>query len=650
MLIMEMYIIGDDFMPYLGYIKAAALSPKVTVANPEKNLNEAIASIKKAQTDGCQVVCLPELFVSAYTCGDLFFTTTLLRKCEEALDKLLDFSNGSDTIIIAGVPVKTKEILYNCAAVIQNGEILGVVPKMYLSNSNGFNESRHFQGGADCNETEITLCGKSVPFGKLLFEADADFTFGVEICEDLWVPVSPSATMALSGATVIFNLAASNEILTKDEARESLVRQQSAKCICAYVMASAGAGESTTDFVFSGDCMIAENGKMLARSNRFSQDSGYISACIDVQKLSALRKGSFGDNLRSFEADCQYKKIEVKLPELRENQIDRSYYPAPFIPADAETRKKRCKDALDIQSAGLAKRMSHIGIKKLILGVSGGLDSTLALLVAHKTIKLLGLPEENIICVTMPGFGTTDRTYTNAVELIRATGATFREIDIKAACIQHMSDIGHNPDIHDITYENTQARERTQILMDCANKDGALLVGTGDLSEMALGWCTYNGDHMSMYSVNAGIPKTLVRHIVKYVAEAEGGEIAKILASVLDTPVSPELLPPDEQGQIAQKTEDKLGPYSVHDFYLYHFVRFGFEPEKLLFIATKAFDGHYTKEQLSDWLKLFLRRFFINQFKRSCVPDGPKIGTIGLSPRGDFVMPSDADFSVWLDF
>ena len=636
-------------MANLGYVKVAALSPKVSVANPIANLKEAIISIKKAQADGCQIVCLPELFVSAYSCGDLFFTATLLSKCEEALGSLLNFSGESDTVIIVGIPVKSKGHLYNCAAVIQKGAILGVVPKMYLSNSHGFNESRHFRAGEDCEETEITLCGKSVPFGKLLFEAD-NFTFGVEICEDLWVPVSPSATMALNGASVIFNLAASNEILTKDEARESLVRQQSAKCVCAYIMASSGVGESTTDFVFSGDCMIAENGKMLSRSNRFSQESGYISACIDIQKLSALRKGSFGDNLKNCGIDIQYRSIKVDLPNLEENRIDRHYPAAPFIPADKETRAKRCRDALDIQCAGLAKRMTHARISKLAIGISGGLDSTLALLVAHKTIRLLGLPEENIICVTMPGFGTTDRTYTNAVELIKATGATFKEIDIKAACIQHFNDIGHDANIHDITYENTQARERTQILMDIANKEGALLVGTGDLSEMALGWCTYNGDHMSMYSVNAGIPKTLVRHIVKHVAETEGGEIAKILTSVLDTPVSPELLPPDEQGQIAQKTEDKLGPYSVHDFYLYHFVRFGYEPEKLLFIATKAFDGHYTKQQLSDWLKLFLRRFFINQFKRSCVPDGPKVGTIGLSPRGDFVMPSDADFSVWLDF
>ncbi|MBQ8228167.1 MAG: NAD(+) synthase [Clostridia bacterium] len=636
-------------MSDFGFVKVAAVSPKVEVANPEANLNEAIKSIKMAEADGCQIVCLPELLVSAYSCGDLFFNSTLIKKCENALFDLLNFSCNSNTVIIIGLPVKVRGELFNCAAVLQSGEILGVVPKMYLSHSDGFNEKRHFEAGAYFKDTKINLCGKEVPFGNILFDVGNDITFGIEICEDLWVPISPSSSMALNGANIIFNLAASNEVLTKDEIRESLVCNQSSKCICAYIMASAGAGESTTDFVFSGDCLIAESGKILSRSDRFSQNSGYISACIDTHKLNALRRGSFSDNLRSCGIDTQYTRVNVVLPELSEIAVNQKYAPLPFVPDNELVRAKRCKDTLDIQCAGLAKRMTHTHINKLVIGISGGLDSTLALLVAHKTVKLLNLPEENVICVTMPGFGTTDRTYTNAVELIKATGATFCEIDIKAACIQHMRDIGHDIKIHDITYENTQARERTQILMDYANKEGALLVGTGDLSEMALGWCTYNGDHMSMYSVNAGVPKTLVRHIVKYVADNGDDKIAEVLLSVLDTPVSPELLPPDEQGQIAQKTEDKLGPYEVHDFYLYHFIRFGFTPEKLLFIASKAFDGVYTKEQLSDWLKLFLRRFFTNQFKRSCVPDGPKVGTIGLSPRGDWSMPSDADYSVWLE-
>lgn len=635
-------------MADLGFFKVAAISPEVSVANPEVNSRRFADLIDIAQADGCQIVCLPELSVSAYTCGDLFFNSTLINECEKALYSLLDFSKGKGIVIITGAPIKSKNCLYNCAVIVQDGTILGVVPKMYLSNTDGFNEKRYFEAGADCVETEINICGKAIPFGNLLFDVNKDLTFGVEICEDLWMPVSPSSAMALNGANIIFNLAASNEVLTKHEIRESLVSHQSRKCACAYVMASAGAGESTTDFVFSGDCLIAENGKIASRTDRFSKPNGYISACIDVHKLNALRHGRFNDNLKGCGIFSEYKRIDVVLPELDEKDINKKYAALPFVPEDETLRANRCNDALEIQSAGLAKRMTHVRINKLVIGISGGLDSTLALLVAHKTIKQLGLPENNIICVTMPGFGTTDRTYTNAVELIKATGAQFREIDIKAACIQHMNDIGHDINNHDTTYENTQARERTQILMDIANKEGALLVGTGDLSEMALGWCTYNGDHMSMYGVNAGIPKTLVRHIVKYVADNGNDEISSVLRRVLDTPVSPELLPPDEQGQIAQKTEDKLGPYEVHDFYLYHFIRFGFTPEKLLFIALRAFGGTYSKEQLSDWLKLFLRRFFTNQFKRSCVPDGPKVGTIGLSPRGDWSMPSDADFSAWL--
>ncbi len=637
-------------MSDLGFVKVASISPEVTVANPTTNLKKAIESINQAEADGCQIVCLPELFISAYSCGDLFFNATLIKECEKALAELLKFSKKSNTVIITGAPIKIKDELYNCAAILQNGKILGVVPKMYLSSNDGFNEKRYFEAGAYCTDGEISLCSQKAPFGNLLFDAGNGLIFGVEICEDLWVPVSPSSLMALNGANLIFNLAASNEVLTKDEARAELVQIQSRKCSCAYIMASAGGGESTTDFVFSGDCLIAENGKIISRTDRFSQNSGYISACIDIQKLNALRRGRFGDNLRGCGVNTKYSYIDITLPEFKENAFNKKYSSLPFVPDDKKVLSKRCNDALDIQCAGLAKRMTHTHINKLVIGISGGLDSTLALLVAHKTVRMLNLPEENVICITMPGFGTTDRTYTNAVDLIKATGATFKEIDIKSACIQHMSDIGHNPDVHDITYENTQARERTQILMDYANKEGALLVGTGDLSEMALGWCTYNGDHMSMYSVNAGVPKTLIRHIVKYVSDNGDTKISDVLLKVLDTPVSPELLPPDEQGQIAQKTEDKLGPYEVHDFYLYHFIRFGFSPEKLLFIATKAFEGIYTQEQLKNWLKLFLRRFFTNQFKRSCVPDGPKVGTVGLSPRGDWSMPSDADYSVWLDF
>ena len=456
--------------------------------------------------------------------------------------------------------------------------------------------------------------------------------------------------MALCGANIILNLSASDEVTTKDDYRTELVKQQSARCICAYAYTSAGVGESSTDLVFSGSCMIAENGGILKKSDRFKREGTYISACVDVQKLNALRRvSSFSDNAKEYVKKNDYRLVSAAVSPIDEKKTDRFYEAHPFVPDDENTKSKRCAEILEIQCAGLAKRMLHTGIKKLVIGISGGLDSTLALLVAHRTAEELSLPKENVICITMPGFGTTDMTYNNAVELIKCLGADFREINIKPASIQHMQDIGHNINVHDITYENTQARERTQILMDTANKEGALLLGTGDLSELALGWCTYNGDHMSMYAVNCGVPKTLVRHLVSFVADNSDERTSDVLKRVLDTPVSPELLPPDEQGKITQKTEEQLGPYEVHDLYLYHFIRFGFSPEKLLYIACRAFDGVYSKEQLSNWLKIFIKRFFSNQFKRSCIPDGPKVGSVSLSPRGDWRMPSDADSSIWAD-
>lgn len=635
-------------MSELGYVKVASISPKVTVANPEKNLEDALVYIKKAQDDGCQIAALPELAISSYSCGDLFFNTTLIKESENALSSLAAHSAGSEMIIICGAPVAAGYRLYNCAVVIQNGKILGVVPKSYLPNYNEFYEKRQFSSGLDCKTTEIQLCGQTAPFGKLLFDAGEKIVFGIEICEDLWVPISPSAHMALCGANLIFNLSASNELITKDDYRKSLILQQSAKCICGYVYSSAGVGESTTDLVFSGACSIAENGSMLAQSERFSLEGEYITTCVDIQKLNALRRSSgFSDNANEY--DDKFIHVKAALANLDKSKINREYEAHPFVAQDDETRKSRCKEILSIQSAGLVKRMLHTKTKKLIIGISGGLDSTLALLVAHKAIKTLNLPCENIICTTMPGFGTTSTTYQNAVDLIKSLGAAFLEIDIKAACEQHMKDIGHDINIHDVTYENTQARERTQILMDLANKNNALLVGTGDLSESALGWCTYNGDHMSMYAVNCGVPKTLVAHVVKFAADNSSEKTAAVIQKVLNTPVSPELLPPDEQGQITQKTEEQLGPYEVHDFFLYHFIRFGFSPDKLIFIACRAFDKTYSKEQLEAWLKIFIRRFFTNQFKRSCVPDGPKVGSVSLSPRGDWRMPSDADFSKWID-
>ena len=637
-------------MPSLGYIKIASVSPPVTVANPKKNLNSALPFIKKAADDGCQIICLPELNLSSYTCGDLFGSSTLIDECEAALKSLMASFAESDAVIVAGLPLFWGFDLYNCAAVMQKGHLLGVVPKSYIPEYNEFYERRRFSSGLDCRAESVKLCGEDVPFGKLLFDLGEGAVMGIEICEDLWVPTAPSAEMALCGANIILNLSASDEVTTKDDYRTELVKQQSARCICAYAYTSAGVGESSTDLVFSGSCMIAENGGILKKSDRFKREGTYISACVDVQKLNALRRvSSFSDNAKEYVKKNDYRLIRAEVSPIDEKKTDRFYEAHPFVPDDENTKSKRCAEILEIQCAGLAKRMLHTGIKKLVIGISGGLDSTLALLVAHRTAEELSLPKENVICITMPGFGTTDMTYNNAVELIKCLGADFREINIKPASIQHMQDIGHNVNIHDITYENTQARERTQILMDTANKEGALLVGTGDLSELALGWCTYNGDHMSMYAVNCGVPKTLVRHLVSFVADNSDERTSDVLKRVLDTPVSPELLPPDEQGKITQKTEEQLGPYEVHDLYLYQFIRFGFSPEKLLYIACRAFDGVYSKEQLSNWLKIFIKRFFSNQFKRSCIPDGPKVGSVSLSPRGDWRMPSDADSSIWAD-
>ena len=484
----------------------------------------------------------------------------------------------------------------------------------------------------------------------MLFCGENGAVIGVEICEDMWVPVSPGSILALSGANIIVNISASNEMVTKNDFRKSLIEQTSARCYCGYVYSSAGVGESTTDLVFSGACTIAENGAILAENERFERSGAAVSACIDVKKLEALRRNSeFYDNASYF-AKSDIPCIPVTLPALDESRIDRKFEPHPFVPQDEKVREKRCGEILDIQAAGLAKRMEHTGIKKAIIGISGGLDSALALLVTDRAFQLMGLPKKNIICVTMPGFGTTNHTKSSAVRLTECIGAELRQIDIVPACTQHMRDIGHDMNVLDVTYENVQARERTQILMDIANKEGALLVGTGDLSELALGWCTYNADHMSMYGVNCSVPKTLVRYIVDYEAKRFGGELGEVLRTILETPVSPELLPPDKDGKIAQKTEDTLGPYEVHDFFLYHFERFGTSPEKLMFMASRAFSGVYTEDQLKGWLRIFVRRFFSQQFKRSCVPDGPKVGSVSLSPRGDWRMPSDADCSVWLDF
>ncbi len=630
-----------------GFVKVAACSPRAALANPAKNAGYLLESIAAASKTGAQVILLPELCLSGYTAADLFHQDRLISGCEAALSRILSETAGNPALIALGMPVQAGNALYNCAVFIQNGKILGVVPKEYLPNYQEFYEKRWFAPGSTAQEEEIFLCGQEVPFGELLFRF-GELVAGAEICEDLWVPIPPSSRLALSGANLILNLSASNELVAKDAYRRELVSGQSARCVCAYAYASAGVGESTTDLVFGGTCTIAENGAILAESERFCPDGSIVTACIDLDRLMAERRknGSFHDNAVPYRG--KIRTICGELPPLPLDRMDRAYDPTPFIPGDPKTRAERCREIFAIQSAGLARRLSHTGMKRAVIGISGGLDSTLALLVSHEAMKRLGLPNENILCVTMPGFGTTDRTYQNALELIRSLGAELREVDIRPACLQHMKDIGHDPAVHDVTYENTQARERTQILMDLANKEGGLLVGTGDLSELAMGWCTYNGDHMSMYGVNASVPKTLVRHLVAFVAEESGPRTAAVLREVLDTPVSPELLPPDEHGQIQQKTEEKIGPYELHDFFLYHFLRFGCGREKLAFLAGRAFGAKYPAETVEKWLTVFLRRFFISQFKRSCLPDGPKVGSVSLSPRGDWRMPSDADMGAFL--
>lgn len=634
-----------------GFLKVCAVSPRVTVAGVQSNLNAALQEIEKANKNKVQILVFPELFLSGYTCGDLFLQTALQDACKSALTAVCRATENSALVVVIGLPLKFGASLYNCAAVVQNGMVIAVIPKTYIPNYNEYYEKRWFASGDGVNGT-IKLNEQEVPFGQTLVRLSDDAVLGVEICEDLWTPSTPGTSLALSGANIIVNLSASNEVVTKNDYRKNLICMQSAKDFCAYIYASAGVGESTTDLVFSGACTVAENGALLSEGERFAFNGSMAEACIDIEKLNAERahNTSFTDAAKKLKEKLSEVSTPVEVSDLEYNEVNRSFDPHPFVPNDSAEKDERCREILSIQSHALAKRMSHIGAKKAIIGISGGLDSTLALLVTARALKILNLPNENMICVTMPGFGTTDRTYQNAVDLIHAFGATFMEISIRNAARGHMADIGHDESVHDITYENTQARERTQILMDLANKHGAVLVGTGDLSELALGWCTYNADHMSMYGVNAGVPKTLVRHLVRSEAQQLPEEISKILNDILDTPVSPELLPPDENGNIQQKTEETLGPYEVHDFYLYHFLRFGTRPEKLLFMASRAFAGIYTEERLKNWLKLFVRRFFTNQFKRSCLPDGPKVGSVSLSPRGDWRMPSDADCSVWLDF
>ena len=633
-----------------GFLKVCAASPRVTVGGVQQNSENALREIQVAAEKNVKVLVFPELYLSGYTCGDLFLQKALTDACLQALETLCEKTAKFDMVICIGLPLRVNTRLYNCAAVLYKGKVLGFVPKTYIPNYGEYYEKRWFASGKTLN-TQIRFGRIDAPCStSLLFPIAKNGVLGVEICEDLWVPNPPSTDLALAGANILVNLSASNEAVTKNEYRKNMIAAQSAKCFCSYIYASAGVGESSTDLVFSGACTVAENGAILAEGERFAFDGTRAIADIDLDKLNAerIRNGSFTDNARA--DSLKYAICEAVNVSTDFSEVTRTFQPQPFVPSDTAEKDARCREILAIQSHGLAKRLAHTGLKKAVVGISGGLDSTLALLVSVRAMQILQLPSENILCVTMPGFGTTDRTYQNAVSLIKSFGASFLEIPIKDAALQHMQDIGHDPDLHDITYENTQARERTQILMDLSNKHGGILVGTGDLSELALGWCTYNADHMSMYGVNAGVPKTLVRHLVENEAEHLPETIAAILQDVLATPVSPELLPPDENGKIQQKTEDTLGPYEVHDFYLYHFLRFGACPEKLLFMATRAFSGVYTEEQLKRWLQLFIKRFWGNQFKRSCLPDGPKVGSVSLSPRGDWRMPSDAVYTEWLHF
>lgn len=630
-----------------GFLKVAAATPKIEVANPLHNGTEIKKIIESAVKEQVKVLVFPELCLTGYTCGELFLQEILLSKSYEVLKEIVDFTSDLDILVVVGTPIIKESKLYNTAAVIKDGELLGFIPKKNLPNYSEFYEVRHFNPGNE-EIDYINFYDKQVPIStNLLFQCSnfRNVTIGVEICEDVWVAESPSIKQALAGATIILNPSASNEITGKDIYRRDLIRMQSAKLVCGYVYADAGEGESTTDLVFAGHNIIAENGALLKESNRFQNEM--IISEIDVQKLASERR-----RMTTFEVskakEFHFVPFAFHVDTKKEiTPLSRRIDKAPFVPSRLEERHKRCEEIIHIQAYGLKKRIEHTRVENCVLAISGGLDSTLALLITCKAYDLLNRDHKGIITVTMPCFGTTDRTYQNAVRLAKQLGTTFMEIPIQDAVLQHFKDIGQDSHNHDITYENSQARERTQVIMDLANKYNGLVIGTGDMSELALGWATYNGDHMSMYGVNASVPKTLVRYLVSYFAETTSEEgIKEVLVDVLDTPVSPELIPPVE-GQISQITEDIVGPYELHDFFMYYVLRFGFTPSKIYRLAKVAFEGQYDKEIILKWLKVFYRRFFSQQFKRSCLPDGPKVGTVAVSPRGDLRMPSDASAQIW---
>ncbi len=659
-----------------GFIKVAAAVPTVKVGDCQYNLNQIETLIAQAEGKGVEIIVFPELSITGYTCQDLFRQNLLIDIAEQSVIQLLDFTRQLDIISIVGLPVVVGDLLLNCAVVIQKGQLLGIVPKTYLPNYSEFYEKRWFASSQDLRPTQIRFAGNALTVtpAPQLFRTCDGAVFGVEICEDVWAPVPPSNNLAIAGADMIFNLSASDELIGKHNYLRSLLAQQSARTITGYIYASSGFGESTQDVVYGGNALIYENGRLIASGERFSMSSQMITTQIDVEMLRSERRGNstyvnaqrdlkavLSTHLMSGEEQGQFPIINCRSIEPRDFKLERSIDPLPFVPRQDELASK-CEEIFNIQQMGLAKRLMHTGSKNVVIGISGGLDSTLALLVCVGAFDRLGLERRGIIGVTMPGFGTTDRTYQNAISLMKGLGVSIREISIAKSVLQHFEDIGHDVENHDITYENSQARERTQILMDVSNQTGGFVVGTGDLSELALGWATYNGDHMSMYGVNAGVPKTLIRHLVRYIASkytdgVRNLAVKNILLDVIDTPISPELIPANEKGEIQQKTEDLVGPYELHDFFIYYFLRYGFSPSKIMMLAQQAFQtedvyergvSKYDDDTLRHWLKTFLRRFFAQQFKRSCLPDGPKVGSVSLSPRGDWRMPSDASSNIWL--
>ena len=630
-----------------GFVKVAAAVPAVRVADVTYNVQEIEKLIALADGEGVELLCFPELSLTGYTCQDLFQEQLLITKSEEGLLRLLDFTRQLDIVCVVGLPVQAGGLLLNCAAVIQSGTLLGVVPKTYLPNYGEFYEKRWFASSQDLNTTNIYLAGTPITLSSepKLFQM-GDVKFGVEICEDVWAPIPPSNNLTMAGADIIVNLSASDELIGKHRYLRSLIAQQSARTMSGYVYASSGFGESTQDVVYGGNAMIFENGRLLVEGDRFSFQPQLKSAQIDVERLRTERYAN--STFINAQRGAHAVHIAAKTPIGKSFELTRPVDPHPFIPSDEEM-SETCEEILNIQTAGLAKRLMHTNCQHVVLGISGGLDSTLALLVCVRTFDKLGLDRKGIIGVTMPGFGTSDRTHDNAASLMQSLGISQMEISIAKAVTQHFEDIGHDASIHDATYENSQARERTQILMDLANKCNALVVGTGDLSELALGWATYNGDHMSMYGVNGGVPKTLIQYLVRYNAQLpQFAAVHDTLIDIVDTPISPELTPADEQGNIQQKTEDLVGPYELHDFFLYYMLRFGFRPAKIYMLAQRAFEGAYDNQTIKKWLTTFCRRFFSQQFKRSCLPDGPKVGSISLSPRGDWRMPSDACSTLWI--